>query len=259
MLFKNVNLKSSEPQILFESENYALLFKPYNFLSIRSRFYRENIKNSVPEENLFDYFDNAFLPVHRLDREVAGLVLVAKNSAAQSKASSYFERRILKKSYWALSLKTDLSIQNPLPFTIVKINNLNPEDSFDWKNKILRGKKRSYESQHGQLCQTLAQLKSTHTLHNYNIYFWELSPVTGRSHQLRLELAKHEHPIIGDALYFAPLGISFLNGIALCAVSLDFTNCKDNELNGVFKLDLRVEDFLNAVQLPSSIQVAGKE
>ena len=50
---------------------------------------------------------------------------------------------------------------------------------------------------------------------------WRLQPLTGRAHQLRVELARRGCPIHGDALYGSqhPYG----NGIALRAIALDFT------------------------------------
>ena len=49
---------------------------------------------------------------------------------------------------------------------------------------------------------------------------WSLSPLTGRSHQLRFELSKRKMPIVGDKLYgsIEP----FEKGIALQSVSLEF-------------------------------------
>lgn len=53
-------------------------------------------------------------------------------------------------------------------------------------------------------------------------HHWELHPLTGRPHQLRYELSRHGHPIVGDQLYGSTL--AFLNpGIALRAVQIDFS------------------------------------
>lgn len=253
-------LNSQEPQILFENEDLAIAFKPSHFLSVRSRFH-----NKDPQPNLIDHLTNrfqqsTFLPVHRLDFEVAGIILLAKNKNTQSQLSSYFEKRTLKKTYWALSLEVDLHLFEKLPFEIEKIN-LTKENHFEWKSKILRGKKRSYAAHNGDLALTQATHKGIQKLHSFQIHKWELQPLTGRSHQLRFEMARHSHPIVGDELYFAPLVPSYKKGIALVAKKLDFSNCPNYEklgLNAEFSLDIKWETILEQVELPDAQSIAEK-
>ena len=53
---------------------------------------------------------------------------------------------------------------------------------------------------------------------------WELQPLTGRPHQLRVELSRRGCPIIGDVLYGARPAGSFEPGIALRAVQIELTS-----------------------------------
>lgn len=253
------------PQILFESSEFAIVFKPYNFLSVRSRFHSQNA-----EENVFDFFaGNAktFLPVHRLDREVAGLLLVAKSTEAQRWASAWFENRHLKKTYAALSLATNLnSLSTKLPFAIEE---LEPEKNkaYLWTSKILRGKKRSYSHKDGQISQTQATLLHSENIGQQRVNLWKLEPITGRSHQLRFELARHQQPIVSDTLYFAPVQPYFAprvlkveeeaaaGRIALCALELNFLKCKikgepiaPTVLPPTFALSLNPRDLFSWLQ-----------
>lgn len=250
-------LSSADPQILFENTDLLIVFKPSNLLSVRSRFHNKN-----PLPNLVDLLSDkikcTLLPVHRLDFEVAGLVLLAKNKNAQSQLSSYFEKRHLKKTYWALSLESDLQLFAKLPFEIEKID-LQKNTYFEWKSKILRGKKRSYSSPKGDNAITKASLLGSEKIHNFKLLKWELHPLTGRSHQLRFEMARHNHPIVGDDLYFAPLVPSYKKGIALVAQKLDFSNCSNYQslgLSAEFALAINWSSILGQIVLKAEESIA---
>jgi 23S rRNA-/tRNA-specific pseudouridylate synthase len=250
-------------KIIFESSEVVIIHKVAGILSVRSRFH-----NTQPEENLIDQFAN-LLPVHRLDREVEGLVLAARNKNAQKICNSWFEKKEIKKSYWALCTEVDLSLLGKtvekLPFKVEKLD----ENFFSklgqtqvWQSKILRGKKRSYSSPGGDRTETHAKLIEISRLPDTTkVYQWELSPITGKSHQLRFEMARHSQPVLGDELYFAPLLPRYPNGIALVARSLNFENCHSREEMGLpenFTLDLDWATFLGRLQ-SNAIQVAEKE
>jgi tRNA pseudouridine32 synthase/23S rRNA pseudouridine746 synthase len=253
----NDPLNSQKAQILFENPDLIIALKPSNLLSVRSRFHKEN-----PLPNLIDDLctktKQHLLPVHRLDFEVAGLLLIAKNKKTQSTLSQYFEKRMIQKTYLALSLEVDLLHFEKLPFEVEKIE-LKKEKKFEWKSKILRGKKRSYSSPQGDSCLTNALYKGFQKKDFFTIHQWELHPLTGRSHQLRFEMARHSHPIIGDDLYFAPLAPSYQKGIALVAQKLDFKKCKDYEKLGLpneFSLDITWASILEQVDFPSAQSIA---
>ncbi len=72
-------------------------------------------------------------PVHRLDFEVSGLLLFAKNSNTQKVLSDVFENRNVKKTYIALSDEKSIS---PLEFN----------KQVTWKNLLVKGKKRVFEA-----------------------------------------------------------------------------------------------------------------
>jgi tRNA pseudouridine32 synthase/23S rRNA pseudouridine746 synthase len=250
-------LNSQDPKVLLENEDLAITFKPSNLLSVRSRFHKEN-----PLPNLIDHLSvktsQSLLPVHRLDFEVAGLILLAKNKKTQSILSQYFEKRTIHKTYLALSLEVDFQLFEKLPFDVEKVE-IQKEKKFEWKSKILRGKKRSYTSLHGDPCLTHSFYKGSQKIQFYTIHQWELNPLTGRSHQLRFEMAQHSHPIIGDELYFAPLSPSYKKGIALVAQKLNFSKCAAYQKLGIpeeFSLDITWSSILEQVKFPSAQSIA---
>ena len=98
----------------------------------------------------------------------------------------------------------------------------------EWKCRLLRGKKRSYESPQGKDSVTLATYLGMREVFQK----WDLNPVTGRSHQLRYEMSRHGYPIVGDALYGSKEE-STGDAIALRAYRIDFSRApkaKDYDL-----------------------------
>ncbi len=228
-------------KIIFENENLVIIHKVAGVLSVRSRFH-----STQPESTVLDQLGE-FVPIHRLDREVEGLLLAAKTKKAHSICNAWFEKKEIKKSYWALTTKVDLSELPKLPF---EVEDLSPQvgEDFVWKSKILRGKKRSYSSPHGDATETHSKLIGvSKTKSDRNIFQWELNPITGKSHQLRFEMAKHSHPILGDELYFAATSPKYPSGVALIARKLDFSQCahrNDMGLPETVELNFKWESFV---------------
>ncbi len=128
-------------------------------------------------------------------------------------------KKEVKKSYSALTENQTFrhipaNIENPRAALALKIG-----DSFEWKARILRGKRRAYESSLGKDSLTCAQFLG---YDGKNYLRWDLQPITGRAHQLRFDLSRHGFPIIGDVLY----GSSELfkeHAIALHSYKIDFS------------------------------------
>jgi len=157
--------------------------------------------------------------IHRLDEEVSGVLLFAKTADAHRMANHWFEKRLVHKTYEALTE----NVENQFP----------TEQKIIWKSHLLRGKKRAYERDFGKEAITEAMWLGDG--------FWKLSPLTGRSHQLRFELAKHGFPILGDELYGSKVAPLIPGAIALRAVELDFCECPEGK----------------ALGLPEKLQVSG--
>jgi len=187
-------------EILFSNLDFLLVYKPAEVLSVRSRM-GANDPRPVLWDLLEAQLDHKVLAVHRLDFEVSGLMLWARSTKGQQVASSWFESGRVIKTYQALSSP---EIAGPAQWEL-------------WTSKLLRGKKRAYESPHGQPARTEARLLQSVG----GTCQWLLRPLTGRNHQLRVELAKRRSPINGDQLYGSTQ--TFTPGIALRAIEFDFS------------------------------------
>jgi tRNA pseudouridine32 synthase/23S rRNA pseudouridine746 synthase len=211
---------------IFENEHFIIVDKKANVLSVPSRLGKSDPRaclGHVLEENL----KSTIFPVHRLDFEVQGLIMYAKTPEAQKAGNLWFEQKTISKIYSALttSLKS-----GPTEFVIGELQT--------WKCQLLRGKKRAFESAHGKNSITHARLLK---VGEKGIFHWELEPVTGRSHQLRYELFRHHHPIMGDTLYSSPSSFSE-EGIALRAFKIDFSKTP-NSKNFFLPEKIEIEKF----------------
>lgn len=209
-------------KILFQNENFVALEKPSGWLTTPARFGDQDPRPVLGLE-LQKLLGQQIFPVHRLDFEVSGLVLFALNAKAHSEANSLFEAKKVQKTYQALT-------ENKNPYA--------PQigDTVEWKSRILRGKKRAFESPHGKPSLTVAQFVGP----GETGLRWILKPVTGRSHQLRFDLSRHGYPILGDVLYGAVSRSE--NEICLRSLSLQFND----------------QDFCRKWKLPETLQLKTK-
>jgi tRNA pseudouridine32 synthase/23S rRNA pseudouridine746 synthase len=206
-------------QIVFENSHFVICDKPAGVLSTPSRMGAEDERNCLGLA-LQKQLGVQIYPVHRLDFEVSGLVMYAKTADAHRKANAWFEHKQVSKTYRALTTAQDFS---HIPANVKNSRekfNVSVGQKFEWKSRILRGKRRAFESPEGKDSLTLSEYLGT----NAQGYLqWDLQPVTGRSHQLRFDLSRHGFPIVGDALYGSKIKYDGENSIALRAYQIDFS------------------------------------
>jgi 23S rRNA pseudouridine1911/1915/1917 synthase len=143
--------------------------------------------------------------VHRLDRPVSGVVVFARTSKALSRMNDLFRSRETEKIYWAI---TD---QKPAVTEATLIHWLKKDEK---KNRTTVFKKETPEALRSELHYKLIASKNGR-------YLLEVHPITGRSHQIRVQLATAGCPILGDLKYGAS-GVTGDGSIALHARSLSF-------------------------------------
>lgn len=150
--------------------------------------------------------NGAFLGVvHRIDRPVSGIVLFAKTSKALERVNLMFKNREMKKTYWAVVRKRPAKPEGNLVHYLLK----NPQ-----KNVTKAFEKEVAGSQRAEL-----NYKIIGELEGY--YLIEVDPITGRPHQIRVQLSTLGCPIVGDNKYGYPRG-SLKNSICLHARRLSF-------------------------------------
>ncbi len=165
----------TEPVILYEDEALIVLDKPSGMLTIPTpRGERNTLSdwiNRVLDARGVEV--NAY-PCHRIDRETSGLVLYAKGKAVQQKVMEAFKERQVRKQYFALA-------HGQVKGRSGKI------DKPIWS----RNKKRSEKAL--TLYRTLGRTADFTAL--------EVSPVTGRTNQIRVHFAEIGHPLVGESVF----------------------------------------------------------
>ncbi|MCY1519341.1 tRNA pseudouridine synthase C [compost metagenome] len=152
--------------------------------------------------------NGAFLGVvHRLDRPVSGVILFAKTSKALERMNAQFKNRLVQKTYFAVVKNKPVIQKNKLIHWLIK----NPQ-----KNLVTAYPKEINGSQRSELDYELIG-----EMNGY--YLLQVNPLTGRSHQIRVQLSSMDCPIVGDNKYGYPRG-SRKGSICLHARKLEFVH-----------------------------------
>ncbi len=172
------------PPLVYVDEYLLVMDKPAGLLSVPGRG-EANADCAIAR--LQAEFADARV-VHRLDMGTSGLLVFGRGEAAQRALSRAFEQRLTHKSYVAVvaGSPTEDAGQIALPLICDWPNR--PRQMVDWQ----RGKP---ALTHWQVLERQPALGRSRLA---------LTPVTGRSHQLRVHMLALGHPILGDELYAPP-------------------------------------------------------
>jgi tRNA pseudouridine32 synthase/23S rRNA pseudouridine746 synthase len=198
-----------EESVIFQDEHLLVVDKPHFLPMIPTgRFLRETLLVRLKQK-----FDLPHLtPIHRLDRETAGVVIFSHNLATRGTYQSMFQKRSIRKTYEALAPVLE---GRDFPFT--------------YRSRMVDGDKffvmREEEGEPNS--ETVVELLEARG----GIGHYRLHPHTGRKHQLRLHMASLGVPILNDAFYPVALpckGDDFSAPLQLLARAIHF----DDPLTG---------------------------
>lgn len=166
-----------ELEILYDDKDVIAVNKPEGIASIAENDTSKDSVHSLLEEK----YSRKFLIVHRLDKEVSGVILFARNAAAHKALNKQFAGRSVKKSYLAL-------VQG-----VVNEN----EGSIKKAIREFGSGRMGVDEKTGKPSST--NFKVVKKIRAYTLL--ELTPSTGRRHQLRVHLYSIGYPIVGDSRY----------------------------------------------------------
>lgn len=165
--------------ILHQDEELLVVDKPH-FLPVipTGRFLQETLLTRLRRRTGL----RALTPIHRLDRETAGVVIFSVREQTRGRYQSLFQQRAMDKEYEALApLRADLA------FPLVH------------RSRMVEGTPffRMEEAEGAPNSESRIELIGTHD----GIGHFRLFPLTGRKHQLRLHMAALGMPILHDSFY----------------------------------------------------------
>ncbi len=144
--------------------------------------------------------------VHRLDMDTSGLIVLALSPNIHRQLSIQFQERQVHKTYHAICAGMPLTSQGVIKLPI----------RCNWDKRPLQ----MVDFKYGKASEThwrrIKQYK--------NCFLAELTPITGRSHQLRLHMKSLGHPILGDNLYADHISYYAAKRLLLHATTLSFTH-----------------------------------
>ncbi len=193
-------------EYVYDDEHIIIIEKPANMLSVPGR---TPDKQDCLIHRVQKRFHEARI-VHRLDFSTSGIMVIAQNRESHRKLSRQFEKREIEKTYVA-----EVYGQPEETF-----GELNLPLRCDWERRPLQ----IVDHELGKKAQTFWRIIERFK----NSCFLELTPTTGRTHQLRVHMQVMDHPILGDELYAHKTAYSMSDRLHLHAKELIITHPAEN-------------------------------
>jgi 23S rRNA pseudouridine1911/1915/1917 synthase len=122
---------------------------------------------------------------HRLDRPVSGAIVFCRNTKAAQRVAEQFQNHTVTKVYWAI------------------VEGVIADDAGEWRDFVrkIEGQARAEIVEEDAALAREAVTEFRVLRRDADTTQLELTPRTGRMHQLRVQAAARGHPVLGDALY----------------------------------------------------------
>lgn len=172
--------------IIWEDEELLILNKPSGLCT------QGGTKTHHHVDQLLKAYQHHHCPkiklrlVHRLDRDTSGILVIAKTLKAANNLADQFKNNLINKTYWAVSHGRASPLHGLIDAPIAKV-----------ERPGKGGEMMMVEFKEGKKAQTNYRI-----IKSFGSFSWfELKPITGRTHQLRVHLSWFGNPIRGDNKY----------------------------------------------------------
>ncbi|AWX16184.1 bifunctional tRNA pseudouridine(32) synthase/ribosomal large subunit pseudouridine synthase RluA [Mergibacter septicus] len=196
-------------EIVYQDNHIAVINKPSGLLSVPGNRpeYHDSAMSRVAQK--FGFTE----PAHRLDMATSGILLFALSKAAEKELKRQFREREPKKHYQALVWGHLTQDQGEINFPLI----------CDWENRP----RQRIDFTLGKKAITQYQVLERYPNNTTRV---KLTPITGRSHQLRVHMLALGHPILGDKFYAPPFARKLSSRLCLHAEQLTITHPITGEL-----------------------------
>lgn len=215
-------MNSLKVSVAYEDENIIVVNKPYGLITHRKNAtdtqpaLTDWVVDNYPElKDIGEPFSASghSLPrcgiVHRLDKDTSGLIVIAKNQASFEYLKNLFQTHTIQKHYYALVYGTPKERAGIINAPLGRIGMK--------RTTKIEGKKMIDSKE------SVTEYKVVKSFEKYSLL--DVSPKTGRTHQIRVHLKSTGHPVAGDMVY-APKGWQKPGGLKrlfLHAYKLEFS------------------------------------
>ena len=172
-------------EVVFEDEHLLVVDKPSGLVVHPAPGHRDGtLVNALLFHGGIDAGEQGERPgiVHRLDRDTSGLMVVAKTVTARDGLVALFKEHDIDREYQAIVIGHAPQSQH-----FDTLHGRHPVDRKRFTSRVARGKR------------AVTDVELIEHLHGTSLVRCRLS--TGRTHQIRVHLSEHKHPVVADKLY----------------------------------------------------------
>lgn len=201
-----VPVLKTEPEILYEDEDMVIVNKPAGIPSHPVHGHMDDSMGTI----LASWYQQAGVefvirPVGRLDKDVSGALIYAKNRLSAARLSRDRQDGKLRKYYCAFAQGVLEAKNGVIDAPIAKVEGQ---------------RRRESSEEDGKPARTHYQVRREFHVGSQSISFLDIEIETGRTHQIRAHLASIGHPLLGDELYGGDM--TLMNRPALHCSRIDF-------------------------------------
>jgi 23S rRNA pseudouridine1911/1915/1917 synthase len=243
-------------KIIDKQTNFLVVYKPAGLIvhsgpGVKERSLSDILVSEFNELKNVGEDKNRPGILHRLDKEVAGLLLIARNNESFLFYKNKFKERQINKEYTALIHGKIEKDYDTINFPIARSKKTGKMAAIpiikNHKNKLSN---RDVGNINSLLSAKDAETKFTVIKRYVNYSLLKIKISTGRTHQIRVHLGAYGHPIVGDNIYGGKKykdknnKLNF-NRVFLEANYLSFSDENNNSYEYNLELPNNLQDFLN--------------
>ncbi len=175
------NPSRTDIEVLYEDQQFVVFNKPAGLLVVPTPLKEKFTLVSIVNRQYAGRLDGGHLfPCHRLDRDTSGVIIFAKGQEYQQLMMNLFKQAAVHKNYLALA-------HGKIKYKAGELKSFIADLDEQKYNKNTKGRL------------AITRYKVIQVKRRYSIV--DVTPITGRTNQIRIQFADMGHPLVGDRKY----------------------------------------------------------